>query len=207
MPATMPAPPRSLAAALMLAAALTGPAALAQTPPARPPARPAPAAATTPAAAPAAPVATFPGGASSLSEEHGDWTVNCNAPEGRRSCSLSQAQGNRQTGRRVFALDLRPVAPDRAEGVLLLPFGLRLASGAKLELDEQPFGPDRGFSTCVEAGCLVPVVFDAGAVAALQRGASLRVSALNSGNGEAVSFSASLGGFTSALRRARELGG
>uniref|UniRef100_UPI001356B60B invasion associated locus B family protein n=1 Tax=Roseomonas sp. 18066 TaxID=2681412 RepID=UPI001356B60B len=165
------------------------------------PAAPGGAQPTAPAAAPV----TFPGGARSVNEEHGDWMVNCGGQDGRKVCAISQSQGNNQTGRRVFTMEVRTMPNDELNGMLLMPFGLRLDAGNTLALDDQPFGPVRAFNTCIEAGCLAPLNLDAAGSRALQRGNVLKVSAENLGSGEAVTFNVSLNGFTSALKRAQEL--
>jgi invasion protein IalB len=139
-----------------------------------------------------------------VNEEHGDWMVNCGGQEGRKVCTLSQSQGSNQTGRRVFTMEVRP-AGEELNGMLLMPFGLRLDAGNTLVLDDQPFGAPRGFNTCIEAGCLAPLNLDAAGSRALQRGKSLKVTAENLSTGEPVSFTVSLEGFTSALRRAQDL--
>ena len=55
----------------------------------------------------ATPSQQLPNGASSISETYGDWTVNCRLVDGQKQCLLLHAQGNSQTGQRVFAIELR----------------------------------------------------------------------------------------------------
>jgi invasion protein IalB len=78
---------------------------------------------------------TLPGGASSIQETYGAWSVSCRLADGRKACSFSQVRGNQQTGQRSFAIELRPPSEGKTEGVLVLPFGLALAAGVKLSLD------------------------------------------------------------------------
>ena len=47
---------------------------------------------------------TLPGGASSLQENFGDWTVLCALPGGRKTCSLSQSQSDAQSRQRIVCL-------------------------------------------------------------------------------------------------------
>ena len=162
---------------------------------------PAPAAGEAKAQAPQQPAETLPNGAAAINETFGDWTVDCRVVEGRKSCLLSQAQGDRQTGRRVYAIELRAPKDGKVDGAVLMPFGLKLDSGAVLTLDDKDFGSGLRFSTCVPAGCLLPVSLPTTAVTALKGGKQLTVGSLNLGDGQLVSFNVSLEGFSAALDR------
>ncbi|MDQ8730429.1 invasion associated locus B family protein [Bradyrhizobium sp. LHD-71] len=154
---------------------------------------------------PATPSATLPNGASSINETYGDWTVDCRLAEGRKQCLLSQAQGNSQTGQRVYAIELRPPADGKTDGTILMPFGLNLDSGAILKLDDKDLGKGLRFSTCVPQGCLLPLSFPTVATDALRKGAKLVVASLNLSSGDAVTFNVSLNGFGAALDRMIQL--
>ncbi|MEP6565298.1 MAG: Invasion associated locus B family protein, partial [Mesorhizobium sp.] len=56
-------------------------------------------------AADAAKPPQLPGGASALSETHGDWTVNCQITGTVKACSLSHQQFNKQTNQRLLAIE------------------------------------------------------------------------------------------------------
>lgn len=176
---------------------------------AKPPARPAQPIAQAPAqpavSQPAAPAASLPNGASAINEVYGDWTVDCRITDGRKTCALSQQQGNSQTNQRVFAIELRAPKGGKAEGTILMPFGLRLENGAILRLDDKDLGQGLRFSTCVPAGCLLPISFPTVATDALQKGKTLTAAALNLSTGEAVTFNISLNGFAAALTRIAKL--
>lgn len=154
---------------------------------------------------PAAPVVTLPNGASSINETYGDWTVDCRITDRQKICLLSQAQGNNQTGQRIYAIELRPPADGKTEGVILMPFGLNLDSGAILKLDDKDLGKGLRFSTCAPQGCLLPVSFPTVATDAMRKGAKLVVASLNLSSGEAVTFNVSLNGFGAALDRMIQL--
>lgn len=149
----------------------------------------------------------LPGGASTLNETHGDWTVACVAPEGNVRCAISQSQVSGQNGQRVLTIELRAAESGAvANGTLVLPFGLKLDDGVSLALDEaEPFQTLR-FSTCMPTGCLVPLAFEADIVSALRAGSVLALKASANDSGHEVALSVSLNGFTSALARAAELG-
>lgn len=148
----------------------------------------------------------LPNGASSVTETYGDWTVTCRVEESGKLCNLSQAQGDKQTGQRSFAIELRAPREGRSTGVILTPFGLKLESGAILKLDDKDLGRGLRFSTCVPEGCLLPLSFPTVATDAMRSGKTLAVASLNASSGQAVVFNVSLKGFGQALDRAAELG-
>lgn len=150
----------------------------------------------------------LPGGASSLNETHGDWTVVCSTAQESVRCAIAQNQVSGENRQRVLAVELQAAEGGAsATGMLVLPFGLKLDDGVRLALDEaEPFQTLQ-FSTCMPTGCLVPLAFDADAVSALRAGSVLALKANANDNGQDVALSVSLNGFTSALARAAELSG
>jgi invasion protein IalB len=146
---------------------------------------------------------TLPGGASSLRENHGDWVVNCSvqALGGRnvKSCALSQEQADSNTRQRVLGIELR-AGDNKAEGILVMPFGLALDKGIVFQIDDSAFSPVQKFRTCLPAGCLVPVSFDGRTLAALRKGTQLKIKAVADG-GKETPFTISLKGFPGAYDR------
>jgi invasion protein IalB len=153
----------------------------------------------------AAPASGLPGGAQSLNEEHGDWTVTCRIQDAAKLCVMSQTLADSRSGQPVLSIELATPAVDRAEGMLLLPFGLRLADGATLKVDGTALGATWPFVTCIATGCLVPVVFDASQISALRAGGELVINALGAGGGEPIELKVSLTGFARAANRSVEL--
>jgi invasion protein IalB len=148
------------------------------------------------------------GGASSISETHGDWVVNCQAVNGQKVCLMSQQQVSRDNAnQRLLAIELQAEGPDSATGTLALPFGLRLARGVALAVDDVAFGETLAFDTCYVVGCLVRLRFAGPGLEKLQKGTSLALAAVAAETGEPVSFAVSLRGFSSALQRTRVLMG
>jgi invasion protein IalB len=148
---------------------------------------------------------TLPGGASALTETHGDWTVRCQVQqqENRIGCIVQQEQIDTQSRQRLLAVELVRSA-EGVRGSLVLPFGLDLEKGVSVAVDDaQPTATLR-FRTCLPQGCIVPLAFANDAVAALSSGGVLNVSAV-ADSGEATPFKVSLTGFTSAVTRAQEL--
>ncbi|MBZ9723093.1 invasion associated locus B family protein [Mesorhizobium sp. CO1-1-11] len=159
-------------------------------------------AATPPAAAD---VPQLPGGASALSETHGDWTVNCQISGTNKVCSLSHQQFNKQSNQRLLAIELSSKTGEDATGTLALPFGLALAKGVALTIDDQKLDGSLPFSTCQVVGCLLPVAFDANVTPLLKNGTTLKIDAFAADTGQVVSFSIPLNGFGGALARTAEL--
>lgn len=147
--------------------------------------------------------ATLPGGASSLNETYRDWRVACAMQGTAKQCAMSQAQ-TQQNGQRVLAIELAAPAGNLVSGTLILPFGLALDSGVSFQIDDKPAMAPVRFRTCVPAGCLVTLSFDAPAIVALRAGTALKVKATADG-GAAAPFSISLQGFGTALDRVAAL--
>lgn len=146
---------------------------------------------------------TLPGGASSLNETYKDWRVACQVANNTKRCVMSQQQAQ-QNGQRVLAIELNAPSGNAVAGTLVLPFGLALDSGVTFQIDEKPAMPPIRFRTCVPAGCLVNVNFDAPTLVALRAGAVFKIKATADG-GAAAPFSISLQGFGTALDRVAAL--
>jgi len=146
---------------------------------------------------------TLPGGASSLNETYRDWRVACAMQGTAKQCAMSQAQ-TQQNGQRVLAIELAAPAGNLVSGTLVLPFGLALDAGVSFQIDDKPAMAPLRFRTCVPAGCLVTLSFDAPTIVALRAGTALKVKATADG-GAAAPFSISLQGFDTALDRVAAL--
>jgi invasion protein IalB len=151
-------------------------------------------------AAPAQGTQPLPGGANSLQEMHGDWRVTCADQNGKKVCALSQQQTDKDSHQLLLAVELNAPAIDKAEGTLILPFGLALERPVTLQIDDAAAGPTLRFRTCLPVGCLVSLAFDPKTVALLRKGTTLTVNATADG-GQGAAFKISLNGFASALDR------
>ncbi|HWK64106.1 MAG TPA: invasion associated locus B family protein [Rhizobiaceae bacterium] len=147
----------------------------------------------------------LPGGATSLNETHGDWTVACVVQDNNKRCTLSQQQVDAQSRQRMLAIELGASSDGKAQGALMLPFGLALEKGVVLRVDDGEPLPSLAFRTCLPAGCVVPVSFDTATIASLRKGKQLQLEAVADG-GKPISFSISLAGLGGALDRLAELG-
>ncbi|PSH56688.1 invasion associated locus B family protein [Phyllobacterium endophyticum] len=146
----------------------------------------------------------LPGGATSLQETYQDWSLNCQGTP-QAMCVVSQQQ-MQQNGQRVMAIELRGKSDGTLSGNLILPFGLTLDAGAALQIDEAAPQKPLRFSTCLPAGCLVPLSFDAKTVATLRTGTSLKVK-VQSVDAKEATLSISLSGLAAAVDRLAALGG
>ncbi len=154
--------------------------------------------------APAAAATTLPGNATSLTETHDDWTVRCAIDQAVVHCAAQQEQLSNQTKQRVLAIEILPGAADVLTGTLILPFGLDLAKGAVLKVDDKLTSPTLVFQTCLPAGCLVPLSIGKDWETAMRVGTALTVNA-QAVNAQPANFSISLKGLGGALDRIAEL--
>lgn len=141
----------------------------------------------------------LPSGASSLNETYKDWQVACALQGVATRCVLSQVQAQ-QNGQRVLAIELNAPNGNSVAATLVMPFGLALDSGVTFQVDDKPAMQPARFRTCVPAGCIVSVSFDAPTLVALRAGMALKLKATADG-GAAIPFSISLQGFGAALDR------
>lgn len=218
----MPPCRRPVASLLVLAAFLAGPVRAQEEPAIEAPAaeaphkaapkpvrRPAPKPAPAPKAEAAPPVVTapvgaWPNGASAVSEVYGDWTISCTRENEKRQCQLSQAQGVAQTGQRRFSIELNPPQDGRSNGLLLMPLGLSIEPGVTFKLDDATLGKGAPYTSCVQAGCIVPISFPTVATDAMKTAVNLRVTGTKP-NGEADTITVPLAGFAAALARMAQL--
>ena len=151
------------------------------------------------------PQGVLPGGASSLSETHEDWTVRCQmAPQKDATkpvCAVTQTQVNPQ-GKQVISIELRP-SPEGLKGALIMPFGLAINRPVTLSIDAGPSIPE-SFSTCIPVGCVVPIEIDRDILSAMRGGAAMNVSAFTVDDRK-LSLPVSLKGFSAAANRVSEL--
>ncbi len=102
---------------------------------------------------------TLPGGASSLSETYKDWQVSCVQQGTARRCVMTQQQINAQNRQRVLAIEINASTGGKDEGTLVLPFGLMLDAGIKLQIDDGASGPAIRYRTCLASGVSRPREF------------------------------------------------
>lgn len=146
---------------------------------------------------------SLPGGATTLSESHDDWQVQCQVVKELVTCAAQQQQFSSQSNRRVLAVQMIPGA-DGLDATIVLPFGLLLAKGAVLSVDGKLTSKPQFFKTCTPSGCLIPMTVPADWEAAMRTGTSMSVTA-QSVDGQDAKFAISLKGLGSSLDRIADL--
>ncbi len=147
----------------------------------------------------------LPGGANSLRETHGEWTVSCVRQKAATRCAMSQMQADPKTRKRVLTMELQLKEGGNATGVLLMPFGLALKPGVELRVDNQQTGMPFAYSTCLPAGCVVPLSADPALLSALKAGSKLNIKAVANADNQPLAFVLPLNGFSASLERLTEL--
>ena len=153
----------------------------------------------------AKPADTLPGGASSLQESFEDWTVNCGLPGGRRVCVLAQVQTDPQSKKRALAIEIGAADGKSLTGVVALPFGLDLTSGATVQIDTAAALPTLPFRVCLPAGCMVPFAFEGETLAQMKSGQQMKITTRAFEGGQPLAFTVSLKGFAAGLARLQAL--
>jgi invasion protein IalB len=171
----------------------------------KPVAKPAEAAAPVAAQAPAH--AAWPTGASTVSESYGDWTMTCTRPNEKVTCIVAQSQGDSQTGRRKFAVELQTPVDGRSQGLVLMPFGLSIEPGVTFKLDEQTLGKGAPYTSCGVDGCFVPISFPTLALDGMRTAKKLFVTGQKASGSDPATIAVPLEGFPQALDRAVALSG
>jgi invasion protein IalB len=156
-------------------------------------------------AEPAPPMTVLSGGASALTETHGDWAVNCQVVANTKVCALAHQQFDQAKNQRLLAIELSSRTGEEANGTIALPFGLELSAGITLSVEEKPAQTKMAFKTCFAVGCLVPVSWEKTFVDRLKANKTLKISAVASDTQQPVNFTVSMRGFSSAIARAAEL--
>jgi invasion protein IalB len=150
------------------------------------------------------PAQTLPGGASQMQETHGDWRVTCAQPDGQKVCAFSQQLADQNSRQLVVGIELKATTASKAEGTLVMPFGLAVGKPITLQVDDHGPVVTRPFRTCVPIGCVVDIALDLPTLTALRKGTALNVRATADG-GKDIAFKLPLSGFGSALDRTAAL--
>jgi invasion protein IalB len=143
---------------------------------------------------------------SELRETFESWTVRCVLKDAGRDCNMAHQQRHRETHQLVLAIELKKSANAGLGGILVLPFGLRLAKGITMQIDDSATPLPLQFSTCMPVGCLVPLSLDKQTIATLRAGTVLKISAVPNEDNKPVTLSVSLKGFAQGLDRLTALG-
>lgn len=151
----------------------------------------------------------LPGGATSLNETHGDWTVSCGKNQLQiMNCLMSQQLLNAENKQRVMAIELTIANGPAAglNGTMVLPFGVKLSDGVKLAVDENSLLTEMPFSTCLPLGCVASIQLNPKMVEAFRVGSIVSI-VLNTLEDTQLKVELSLKGFSSAHNRITALKG
>ncbi|AWN42190.1 invasion associated locus B family protein [Methylobacterium durans] len=154
-----------------------------------------------PAPTAAAGAATWPAGASAVSETYDNWTVNCSRENAATQCTMTQSQGDKKTGRRQFAIELKAPKDGRSDGLILMPFGVSIEPGVSFKLDETVLGKGAPYVACGSEGCLVPISFPTLATDTMKTAQNLTVTAQRPEGQEPTVITVPLAGFAAAFAR------
>lgn len=145
----------------------------------------------------------LPGGASSLQESYDNWTVGCRIQTANGSshklCTMTQVQTDKSSGQRVLEIDVEP-APSGAVVTLILPFGLALPQGVRMQVDTADPGPVLPFATCLPVGCVVRSEIGDRQLTGLRTGTTLKLKTV-AASGAVTDFAVPLKGFAGAIDR------
>lgn len=143
---------------------------------------------------------------SALSETYDAWTVQCaNQQQGektQRVCQMSQELLQQDTRQRVLTFAVG-VADKNAKATLILPFGLLLADGVRVNIGEEEVL--RGaYRTCLPAGCVAEIDLPAETIKKLEAAEAASI-LMTANSGQPVKTDVSLRGFAAAYQRLTEL--
>ena len=147
---------------------------------------------------------TEPAKPTTLSETYDTWTVQCansQPQEGQpaqRQCQMSQELLQQESRQRMLLFAVTKGEGD-AKATLIMPFGLRLSEGIRIDIAEKELA--RGaFNTCLPAGCLVEIDLPEATIAQLQAADKVSIS-MTVHTGQPMKTDVSLKGFAAAYRR------
>lgn len=137
----------------------------------------------------------------SVNETHGDWIVLCSQAEAKQICLMTQQQRKNDTKQLVIAAEISTDQNDQIRGTIILPFGLQLAAGVTVQVDDGVVSNPSPFATCLPTGCIVQVLLDATTLQTLRGGSNVKLVAKAHDSGQNVLLGLSLKGFSTALDR------
>lgn len=152
-------------------------------------------------------------GPSSVQETYQAWVVSCATPQATeaapapaRACEMRQELRQADGNQRVLTVALQPqVEGTGATVTMVAPFGLLLSQPITIDVAETRV-LDVPFRTCLPAGCIATASLAQTGVDQLVAGAEAVVG-MTSTDGQALTLTVSLAGFTAAWNRLLDLAG
>lgn len=136
------------------------------------------------------------------SENNSPWSVRCNKDEqgNAAGCEVFQRITVKESGQRVieFAIGYPQGKEKPAKGVIILPLGVLLPAGVKMQIDDQEKIFAFNIRSCVPVGCVSHVNLSQEVLDLLKKGVVANIQFV-ADNGQNVVIKISLKGFTKAL--------
>ncbi|WP_158285684.1 invasion associated locus B family protein [Pseudohoeflea suaedae] len=146
-------------------------------------------------------------GAPVLQESYGDWGVICTNKDKATLCLMRQEQRTKNTHEIVLAAELRRNWTGDMILTLTMPFGVRLADGVTMQVDDGKLSKTMAFSTCLLVGCLSVFEIDGELETKLRNGKVLNLAVTRFEDGRSFTLPISLNGFAPASDRLGQLVG
>ena len=131
------------------------------------------------------------------------WVVNCADNNGKLDCRAAQQVFVKSTGQRLLSVAVR-VPADTKKPILMVqvPLGVYLPAGASLQIgqDQTKVLPFKG---CDQGGCLAEYPVTDTEIAAMSKGADLKISVQNQNQKPAFDITVPTTGFSAAYAKVK----
>ncbi|MEN0000813.1 MAG: invasion associated locus B family protein [Pseudomonadota bacterium] len=145
-------------------------------------------------------------GPSSIRETYGGWAVRCQQATENMQCDMAFEARQQDSQQLILRVTIMR-APDGtgANARILTPFGISLADGLQISVDEgEPF-LSAAFRTCIAAGCIARTPVDNDALATIANSEQFQVTMQQLDDGGALNILMPTNGFQAAWQRLAEL--
>jgi invasion protein IalB len=131
------------------------------------------------------------------------WVVNCSDNNGKLDCSAGQVVSIKSTGQRLMTVAVR-VPADTKKPILMVqvPLGVYLPAGAVLQIGNDP-AKTLPFKGCDQGGCMAEYAVTEAEIAAMSKGADLKVSVQNQNQKPAFTVAVPTTGFAAAYAKVK----
>ena len=131
------------------------------------------------------------------------WVVSCDDNNGKLDCRAGQSVFIKNTGQRILSVAVR-VPPDTKKPVMLIqvPLGVYLPAGASLQIGEDE-AKTLPFKGCDRGGCVAEYAITEAEIAAMTKGASLKLSVQNQSQQPAFTLTVPATGFAAAYAKVK----
>jgi len=130
-----------------------------------------------------------------------NWEERCAKPEqGPAVCEIFQRLTLKTTGQRLLELAVGKLDPatKMARGAMILPLGIKIAPGVKMQIDEEP-SYKFSLNHCTDQGCFAFVDLNEKILTQFQKGKKAKIVLVTADN-KNVEIEIQLAGFTKAYK-------